>query len=63
MNQTTHPLAYRLSSKSTRTLMVWVIMYAQGNPGAVTRAGLARVAQQDKAGRLASLYLSPYARP
>jgi len=60
MNATTHPLAYRLSIRSTHSLMVWVILYSRDTPNAVTPKSLERASHGDKYDRLAVAILSPY---
>jgi hypothetical protein len=61
MDINTHPLAYRLTSKSTNALIVWALLYAMDTPNAVTRESLERSSKGDKYDRAAVAILSPYA--
>ena len=60
MDSTTHPLAGRISPDSAQALMVWIVLYAQDNPGTITPQTMARLARGDEYDRKARALLSLY---
>jgi hypothetical protein len=57
MDSTTHPLAGRISPDSAQALMVWIVLYAQANPGTITPQDMAKLGRGDKYDRKARAVL------